>query len=253
MKTNHKNYEFEKSLERMDEILDASDTNYEEVDEIPSRDKLTFTNGFYVKCNAIFVDIRDSSDLPSRYYRPTLAKIYRAYISEVVAIMNSYDICKEINIVGDCVSGIFEANKKSYSRDMISVAAQINSLVQILNYKMCKKGYDPIRVGIGIAQGRALMIKAGFNGSGINDVVWMGDVVNEASNLCNLANKDFIKVIAISKKIYEDLEGFQNHKGEYYQSWFDYNYSKGCYHGNVVRTNMEEWLEEQQEKSPCVR
>lgn len=39
------------------------------------------------------------------------------------------------------------------------------------------------RVGIGLAYGRALMIKAGYKGSTINEVVWMGDVVNEASKL----------------------------------------------------------------------
>lgn len=30
------------------------------------------------------------------------------------------------------------------------------------------------------------MVKAGYSGSGINDVIWMGDVVNTA---CHLANK----------------------------------------------------------------
>jgi class 3 adenylate cyclase len=44
----------------------------------------------------------------------------------------------------------------------------------------------PIRSGIGMSYGRALMIKAGFNGSGINDVVYMGDVVNRASKLAGL-------------------------------------------------------------------
>ncbi|QPA33440.1 adenylate/guanylate cyclase domain-containing protein (plasmid) [Anoxybacillus caldiproteolyticus] len=245
METNHKKYDFEKSLERMDDILDASDTNYEEVDEIPSRSELTFTNGFYMDCNAIFVDIRDSSELPDRYYRPTLAKIYRAYISEIVAIMNSYEICKEINIVGDCVSGIFEANKKEYSKTMVDVAAQINSLVKILNYKMSKKNIDPIKIGIGIAKGRALMIKAGFSGSGINDVVWMGDVVNEASNLCGLANKDVPGVIVISEKIYSDLEGYENFYGEKYQSWFQRNLFQSYYYGDVVNISMNDWLEQQ--------
>lgn len=37
----------------------------------------------------------------------SLARLYRAYISEMVAIVNSFKTCKEINIVGDCVSAMF--------------------------------------------------------------------------------------------------------------------------------------------------
>ena len=53
-------------------------------------------------------------------------------------------------------------------------------MVKILNYKLGKKGYSTISVGIGIDYGRALMVKAGYSGSGLNDVIWMGDVVNSA-------------------------------------------------------------------------
>ena len=34
--------------------------------------------------------------------------------------------------------------------------------VNILNYKLEKKGYEKISVGIGVDDGRALMVKAGF-------------------------------------------------------------------------------------------
>ncbi len=37
--------------------------------------------------------------------------------------------------------------------------------------------------------GRVLMIKAGFAGSGINDVVYMGDVVNRAAHLAHKAGR----------------------------------------------------------------
>jgi len=53
-------------------------------------------------------------------------------------------------------------------------AGKLSSCVELLNYRLVKKGYQPIKCGIGIAYGRALMIKAGAKGSGVNDVVWMG-------------------------------------------------------------------------------
>lgn len=71
------------------------------------------------------------------------------------------------------------------------MAAQACSLVDILNFKLKKRGYQTYEVGVGLDYGRALMIKAGNKGSGLNDVVWMGDVVNQACHLCNEANSGY--------------------------------------------------------------
>ena len=193
-------YKVEDSAQRMDDILDANDNDYEDNENtIPSRDKLTYKNGYYVDVTALFIDIVDSSKLTDGHKRPTLAKMYRSFLSECVAIMNSWTICKEININGDCVWGVFETPKKKDVDDVLSVAAQLNSMIKILNYKLKKKNYDTIEVGIGIDDGNALMVKAGYSGSGINDVIWMGDVVNSACHLANKAGRGYRDVILISE------------------------------------------------------
>ena len=90
MEATHKpNYDFTKALERIDEILNADNSKFKDNDCFPSRDDLTFSNGFYVYCTALFVDIRDSSTMTNEHRRPVLAKIYRSFISEMVALMNS--------------------------------------------------------------------------------------------------------------------------------------------------------------------
>jgi len=237
METNHINYDIEKSVQRIDDILNASNAEFEELNEIPSRDKLTFNNGFYIKVGALFVDIRDSSDLTDEHKRPTLAKLYRSYISEVVAVINSFEDCNEINIVGDCVSAIFNARYKSQLQAMFSCSAKINSLIKILNYKLKKKNIQTISIGIGLAYGRALMVKAGYSGSTINDVVWMGDVVNEASNLCNKANKEYNQCILIDGDVQCNLT-------EHQKSLLSYNYTEQCYEGNIIDCAMEEWYKQ---------
>ncbi len=238
MKSNYQIYDFEKSRERLDDILNTSDTSYEEKDNIPSRDNLTFTNGYYVNCSCLFVDIRNSSKLPSKYRRPTLARIYRAYISELVAIINSNSDCKEVNIHGDSVWGVFDTNYKVDIDRVFATAFQIASLIDTLNCKLKKKKIAPITVGIGIDDGRALMIKAGYKGSTINDVVWMGDVVNQASKLCSYGNKGFgDNEIMVSSVIYDNLN--DHNKG--LMKW---NSSRNCYHGNVISTDMNNWVEE---------
>ena len=56
-------------------FLDANDNDYEDnKSNIPTRDKLTYKNGYYVDVTALFIDIVDSSKLTDGHKRPTLAK-----------------------------------------------------------------------------------------------------------------------------------------------------------------------------------
>lgn len=240
MEATHKiSYDIDKSSERMDEILDASNSNFEDKDSVPSRSELTFKNGYYVNVTAIFIDIVGSSDMTEKHRRPTLAKIYRAFLSECVAIMNAESNCMEISVNGDCVWGVFNTPRKIDIDGVISVAAKLNSMIKILNYKLRKKGYSEISVGIGIDYGRALMLKAGYSGSGINDVIWMGDVVNSACHRCNKAGRNFREVIIISNVVYNNLN-------EHNQSLFSRYLDGGTirYEGSIVNVVMNEWYEE---------
>ncbi len=238
MKSNHLTYNHEKSRGRIDEILNSSDNSFEELNSIPSRDKLTYNNGFYVNCTVLFVDIRNSKELPDKYKRPTLARIYRSYISEVVAVINGNVDCVEINIEGDCVWGVFDTPYQIDINHVFSSAAQISSVIDTLNIKFKKKKYDPISVGIGIDYGRALMIKAGYNGSGLNDIVWMGKVVNEASKLCRYGNKEWgDKEVMASSVIHDNLN-------EHNKGLLVWNNNRSCYNGDIINTDMNEWINE---------
>lgn len=231
-----KSFNFERSSERIEAILDANDNSFTEVSSIPNTNDLTFINGFYVNCTALFIDIRNSSKLPDKYRRPRLAKIYRVYLSEMVAVMNSNDDCKEIRIVGDCVSGIFNTPYGLYIDDVFSTAAKMLSTIETINFYFENRGIDSIKVGVGIDYGRALMIKAGFNGSGINDIVWMGDVVNSASNLCSYGSSTYSDdPLMVSKTVYANLN-------ENNQSLLKYNIGRDCYHGNIINTGMKNSL-----------
>ncbi len=235
MESNHISYSLDKSLDRIDSILNESDSSFEELKEIPARSSLTYTNGFYVNCTAVFVDIRGSSELPAKHKRPTLAKLYRAYISEMVAALNGNELCSEVNIEGDSVWGIFNTPYKSHIDSAFETAARAASVAQTLNCKFKKKGIAEISVGIGASYGRALMAKAGYSGSGLNDLIWMGDVVNEASKLCSYGNRSYLdRQTMVSSVFYSNLKD-EN------KNLLEWNSSRGCYHGNVVNVVMETW------------
>lgn len=237
--TNHTAYEIDKSAQRMDDILNAGNGNFSDSNDIPPRSSLTYTNGYYVKITALFIDIVGSSDMTDAHKRPTLAKMYRCFISECTAIMNAQSMCKEININGDCVWGVFETPYKKDINTIFGVAARLNSLIKILNYKLNKKGYGEIDVGIGMDYGRALMVKAGYSGSGLNDVIWMGDVVNSACHMANKAGRDWREPLIVSECIYSNLnEHNQNLLNAITIDWTTY------YEGNIINPEMNDWYDD---------
>jgi len=236
--SNFKTYSHVSSFARLDDILKQSQANYEEVKELPDRDRLTYSNGFYAYCSALFVDIRDSSKLPDLYKRPALAKLYRAYISEMVAIMNGNVQAREINIVGDGVWAVLNTPLKSDIDGVFSTAAQANSLVNVLNYKLGKAGYStPIKVGVGMAYGRALMVKAGYNGSGIADVVYMGDVVNAAAKLAAQGSSGY----AVPPMMIDNV--FAGNLNENNTKLVTKDRTRDCYTANAVDVAMNDWYE----------
>jgi class 3 adenylate cyclase len=241
MESNTRNYISEDSDARIREILEAPRGNYEEVDEIPSRVRLTYDNGFYVKCAAVFIDIRGSSSLPDLHSRPVLGKIYRAYISECIAVLNRYSCCKEIYVAGDCVSGIFNISTGLGIQQAFNAGCALNSLIQHLNYRLEKKDYTPISCGIGVSYGRALMIKSGYSGSGLHEVVWMGDVVNHASNLCHQGNRDGRAPVQVACDVYDRLG---HHDRMLLNIVFSPTWEIDHYEGYVVNSAMDAWLAE---------
>lgn len=237
---NHVFYNIEKSAERIQEILDSNNSNYEDKDKVvTSRDTLTYNNGYYVNVTALFIDIVGSSKLIEACQRPTLAKIYRSFISECVAIISSNSQCREVNIHGDCVWGIFETINKTDFDSVFYIAASLNSLVKLINIKLEQKKYQTISVGIGMDYGRTLMIQAGYKGSSLNEVVWMGNVVNNACHLANKAGRDSREPIIVTSVIYNSLNA---HNQSLLYSYYDSEYGCRNYEGNVISRSMEEWI-----------
>ena len=236
MEANQKLYKYEDSKDRIDDILNGNDSLYEDKDSIPPKGILTFNNGFYVKCSALFIDIRDSKSLANKHKRPVQAKIYKTYISELVAVLNGHSKVNELYIEGDCVWGIFNTPNKEDINELFDVAAQAASLVDTLNVKYKKKNYTELSVGIGISYGTSLLIKSGYKGSGINEVVWLGKLVAEAAELCSFGNKlnsDYRTMV--SAVFYDNL------KKDYQDIMYIHSY-RDCYHGNIFDEYMNKWV-----------
>ena len=161
MQATHSIYDFNKSISNFDEILNSSDSNYVTHKGIPNKNDLTFTNGYYIDVTVLFIDIRGSKELATKHTRPVLAKIYRAYISEVISVIGGNSYISEINVEGDGIWAVFNTTSNYDVDTVFQTAFTLASLVDILNVKLLKKGYSAINIGIGVDKGESLYIKAG--------------------------------------------------------------------------------------------
>lgn len=238
MEATNSPYDFEASKARIDEILLSANSSYQESTGVPARTSLTFLNGYYVDVTVIFVDLRESTALADKHNRPVLAKIYRSYISEVVAVMRGDTTISEIYIEGDGVWGVFNTTTIAQVNRAFETAARIASLIDTLNIKLNSAGYSTIEAGIGMDDGTSLYIKAGHKGSSINEVVWIGRVVGQAAGLCKDAGRTSRdNRVMVSERIYKFLE-------DRYKAFFNWSSAYGCYEGDVINVHMNQWVNE---------
>lgn len=83
------------------------------------------------------------------------------------------------------------------------------------------------------------MVKAGYSGSGINDVIWMGDVVNTACHLANKSGRGIRNKIVVTEQIYNNLN--DSHK-KLLSEFVDGETT--LYEGDIIRKDMDKWYNE---------
>lgn len=247
-------YDYKKSKEIVEKIL-MSPTKIVEKTFIPSSDSdFTYENGIKAWVGALFVDIVDSSKLFQSTNEDT-ARIIRSFCSEIISILKDDDNYREIGIRGDCVYCVYSAN---YQKDLVEIfrhAYRINTFLRMLNKLLTKNGYSNIKAGIGLGCDKDLIIKAGQNGSGINDKVWIGKALVDASHLSDIANRNDISEIAMSKFFYDNIIDILKEENEKYAFWIKphykyngysyYNRPIDFYHCDIIESGFNQWIEEE--------
>lgn len=241
-------YEYKKSKETVESIL-SSPTNIIKKDFVPSSDsEFTYENGITAWVGALFVDIVNSSSLFQSPNEDT-ARIMRCFCSEIISILKDDSNYREIGIRGDCVYCIYNS---PYQSDMVEIfrhAYRINTFMNMLNKLLLINGYSELRAGIGLGCSQDLIIKAGQNGSGINDRIWIGKAVVDAAHLSGAANRNGISEIAMSPLFYNNIIELLCKENERYKSWIIPHYSgyygsADYYHCSIIETDFDKWIKE---------
>lgn len=239
-------YEYSKSKENIISILNST-TKIEQKESIPfAESEFTYENGISAWVGALFVDIVNSSRL-FQYPNENTARIIRCFCSEIISILKDDPNYREIGIRGDCVYCIYSA---PYKKDIVKIfrsAYRINSFMNMFRILLEKKGFSSIKAGIGLGCSENLIIKAGQYGTGINDRIWVGKAVVDASHLSNVANRNGISAIAMSPIFYSNIIEHLLDEDPRYKQWIHQcNKLDGTidyYHCDIIETGFEQYIQ----------
>ncbi|MBD5099715.1 MAG: adenylate cyclase [Clostridiales bacterium] len=233
-------YNFKNSKSNIINIL-KSKTPIEDKEKIPANQEFTYANAVRTWVSAIFVDIKSSSEL-FKNRDEKLARLLRAFTSEIITIFQDSNNYNQIGIRGDCVYAIYSTPQKDDIKDVFDIAVKTNTFMKMFNKLLTEQGYSNIGVGIGLGTDKQLIIKAGRSGTGINDKIWIGDAVVDASNLSSIANRYGYKKIAMNSCFYNNIKKYYEKK-----PWFNYisnstYYNDGFYECDIVNTEFDNWI-----------
>lgn len=208
--------------------------------------ELTYSNGIKGYVTSIFVDIVNSTGLFKEKKDKTVAKIIRIFASEVIQILNDTQLFKTIGVRGDCVFAVYATPTKNDINEVFNMSVEINTLRKMINKILNENDFPIINYGIGVGGSKDLVIKVGRKAI-VNDLVFVGDAVINASNLANIASRNGIGPIAIDTFVYgnickQETEGNQN-----FPKWFQKSKNQDLeyYHGDIIITKFNNWIEEE--------
>lgn len=239
-------YDYMKSKSVIEDIL-CSETKIEDKDKIPASDgEFTYANGIRTWVGALFVDIVNSSELCKTPNEDT-ARVFRAFCSEIIAILKEDPNYREIGIRGDCVYCIYTTQYIADLVEMFKHAYRINTFMKMFNKLLADNGFRTIKAGIGLGCDKELIIKAGQSGSGINDKIWIGKAVVDACHLGSTANRNGISSIAMSPMFYNEIKDSLEKENEGYKTWIHAHksnyYTTDFYHCDIIETGFDDWIE----------
>lgn len=240
-------YKYKKGRDRVNFILNDKN-NVEVTKKVPDKKKFSYNNSFYSNVTAVFVDIKNSTKLFGENKRTSTSKIIRAFTSEIIEILNYDDNLREIGIRGDCVYAIYTCSSNEENYRIAEKAIYINTYIKMLNKMLLEKKMETIKVGIGVNNGKELVVKMGKEGTKINNLVWVGEAVSHASKFSGIAGRAISDPIIFSKSFYNSIVNrFNSSKHLYDISKLRKKHNAkilGCYYSCDIKIKeFNQWID----------
>ena len=240
-------FDYYESKKRVYDILNSK-TKIENKDYIPSSDsEFTYENGIKAWVGAMFIDIKESSKLFKKYDEEKLARILRAYFSEIVGILKLNNNYRQIGIRGDCVYAIYSVSTKDDLEKILSDSILINTFNKMFQKILVNSNFVSFEIGIGLCLSETLIVKTGQKFSGINDNVWIGESVVDASKLSGQGNRDGFETIVMNELFFNNIKEFNanpEHNYSYYISCkYSYKSQSIVYQCDMINVDYNKWID----------
>lgn len=229
------------------DILDSK-TQIRPEEKIPQNDsEFSYKNGVKTWVGALFLDMRDSSSFFTENKPDIVARIMRAYYSEIIKILEDNENYREIGMRGDCIYAIYCAPKQADLNEIFDDAVVINTFNNMFQKILAEKNYPQFSMGIGLGASEDVVVKVGRKNSGYNDKLWIGDAVINASNLSSLGDSEKGYPIYVDSTFFYNIKDFPIGKDETQtnESFFveETRDDEIIYKCNVIKTKFEQWID----------
>ncbi|MCQ2079434.1 MAG: hypothetical protein MJZ38_05215 [archaeon] len=195
---------YSRLCERVEDIL-GSPMKVEKTHEVPGNIGTSHNRAYDVTLGAVFVDMRDSAELFSGNNRELVAKIAKTFDGTMLRMLRAKN-CVEMGVRGNTVFALYSVTDEQDARNLVSLVAEVNSAVRLLNILYAQRNLDTVPVGIGASISRGLVMKARCKLLGDRDRIWIADAIHEAIGLAKTASSKKengrLKPVALSPSLY---------------------------------------------------
>ena len=165
-------------------------------------------HGAELEATALFIDIRQSSDITNSFRRQTAAKMLKAYFRGAVTVINANG-GRVRSFNGDGMLALFIGDLRSSGAS--KAAMETKWFVKNILGPKCERYFQNNRsalgqnlgfsIGCGLDDGYVYAVRVGIRGT--NDVAWVGRCTNTAAKLSNILQAP--QEIAATREVYKRL------------------------------------------------
>ncbi len=187
-------------------VSEYINSKYEITDGIVTPDKKSISFGAQAKkiwSVVLYIDIRDSRKLMESENLLIAARVHKSFLFAASKCVREHDgDLRSFN--GDSVLSFF-VGEDSAKRAVKAAMKTKCSVHEIINPILKKRINKEIDYGIGVAQGKILVVKSGVPGDEIyQDLIWVGLPTIHAFEYGNMARKPYN--VWISKNVYKAIK-----------------------------------------------
>jgi class 3 adenylate cyclase len=196
------------------------------------------------EATALFIDVRQSTDITDSFRRQTAAKMMKAYFSGAVRIINDNG-GKVRSFNGDGMLAFFTGGTRT--SPAVKSAMQIDWFVSELLQPKFRKYFENnlsalgkalnFEIGCGIDDGEIYAVKVGIKGT--NDVAWVARATNTAAKLSSVGSGT--KNIYITGIAYDRLHDWAKIGSDGANMWSDMTFMDIGGVSRGVRSTAYRW------------